>query len=134
MCAVGDLGGAVTGRIYDLYARGLDLGGKREALQRPAHERSTLDAAEILAHSPARRLLLGMKAGDRLVYGHTHRPSVSDDGLTANPGGWVEDGGESGTYLRIEDDQVDSAPLRARSVSVKEGKFGPRWPGRPAWT
>jgi UDP-2,3-diacylglucosamine pyrophosphatase LpxH len=106
MCAVGDLGGAVTGRLYDLYARGLDLSGKREALQRPPQERATLDAAEILARSPARRLLLGMKAGDRLVYGHTHRPSVSDDGLTANPGAWVADGSESGTYLRIEDDSV----------------------------
>jgi UDP-2,3-diacylglucosamine pyrophosphatase LpxH len=106
MCAVGDLGGAVTGRLYDLYARGLDLSGKREALLRPAHERATLDAAETLALSPARRLLLGMDAGDRLVYGHTHRPSVSADGLTANPGAWVEDGGESGTYLRIEDDVI----------------------------
>lgn len=106
MCAVGDLGGAVTGRLYDLYARGLDLAGKREALQRPPHERSTLDAAETLARSPARRLLLGMEAGDRLVYGHTHRASVSDDGLTANPGAWVADGGESRTYLRIEDDRV----------------------------
>ncbi len=106
MCAVGDLGGAVTGRLYDLYARGLDLTGKRDALQRPANERSTLDAAEVLARSPARRLLLGMGADDRLVYGHTHRASVSADDLTANPGAWVEDGGESGTYLRIEDDTV----------------------------
>ncbi len=106
MCAVGDLGGAVTGRIYDLYARGLDLAGRREALQRPAHERQTLDAAETLARSPASRLLLGIGAGDRLVYGHTHRASVSDDGLTANPGAWVADGGESRTYLRIEDDRV----------------------------
>lgn len=106
MCAVGDLGGAVTGRLYDLYARALDLSGKREALQRPAHERATLDAAETVARSPARRLLLGMGARDRLVYGHTHRPSVSADGLTANPGAWIEDGGESGTYLRIEDDEV----------------------------
>ena len=47
-----------------------------------------------------------MMAGDRLVYGHTHRASVSDDGLSANPGAWVEDGGESGTYLVIEDDVV----------------------------
>ena len=107
MCAVGDLGGAVTGRLYDLYARGLDLTGKREALQRPAHERSTLDAAETLAHSPASRLLLGIAAGDRLVYGHTHRPDVSADGLVANPGAWVEDGSTSRTYLRIEDDRVD---------------------------
>lgn len=106
MCAVGDLGGAVTGRIYDLYARGLDLAGRREALQRPAHERQTLDAAETLARSPASQLLLGIGAGDRLVYGHTHRASVSDDGLTANPGAWVADGGESRTYLRIEDDRV----------------------------
>ena len=106
MCAVGDLGGVVTGRIYDLYARGLDLAGKREALQRPPHERPSLEAAEILAHSPARRLLLGMEAGDRLVYGHTHRAAVSSDGLSANPGAWVEDGGESGTYLVIEDDVV----------------------------
>lgn len=106
MCAVGDLGGAVTGRLYDLYARGLDLAGRREALERPAHERSTLDAAETLARSAAARLLLGLKAGDRLVYGHTHRPSVSDDGLVANPGAWVADGGEWGTYLRIQDDEV----------------------------
>lgn len=106
MCAVGDLGGAVTGRIYDLYARGLDLAGRREALQRPPHERSGLDAAEALAHSPARHLLLGMEDGDRFVYGHTHRPSVSPDGLVANPGTWIGGGGESGTYLRIENDQV----------------------------
>jgi UDP-2,3-diacylglucosamine pyrophosphatase LpxH len=106
MCAVGDLGGAVTGRIYELYARGLDLAGKREALQRPANERASLDAAEALARSPARRLLLGMEAGDRLVYGHTHRPSIGPDGSSANPGCWVADGGECGTYLVIEGDTV----------------------------
>jgi len=66
----------------------VDLAGKREALQRPAHERSTLDAAEALAHSPARWLLLGMEAGDRLVYGHTHRPDIRRVGRTLiiNPG------------------------------------------------
>ena len=106
LCAIGDLGGAVTGRIFDLYARGLDISGKREALMRPAHERASLDAAEAIAHSPARFLLLGMAIDDRLVYGHTHRPSVSDDGLTANPGAWVDDGGEHGTYLRIDGDAV----------------------------
>jgi predicted phosphodiesterase len=47
-----------------------------------------------------------MEAGDRLVYGHTHRPAGSDDGLAANPGAWVGDGGESGTYLVLEDGAV----------------------------
>ena len=58
--------------------------------------------------SPVRRPPAAARhgAGDRLVYGHTHRASVSDDGLTANPGAWVADGGESRTYLRIEDDRV----------------------------
>ena len=55
--------------------------------------------------SPARHLLLGMEVGDRLVYGHTHRPSVSPDGLVANPGSWVHDGAAL-SYLRIEDDEV----------------------------
>lgn len=106
MCAVGDFGGAAAGRLVELYSRGLDLVARRETLSRPAHERPTLDGAEALAHSPARHLLLGMEVGDRLVYGHTHRPSVSPDGLVANPGSWVNDG-DAMTYLRIEDDEVD---------------------------
>jgi len=106
MCAVGDFGGAAAGRLVELYSRGLDLVARRETLARPAHERPTLDAAEALAHSPARHLLLGMKKGDRLVYGHTHRPSVSADGLVANPGAWVAGGDDALNYLRIENDEV----------------------------
>ncbi|HOT94150.1 MAG TPA: metallophosphoesterase family protein [Methanoregulaceae archaeon] len=105
MCAVGDFGGAAAGRLVELYSRGLDLVARRETLSRPAHERPTLDGAEALALSPARHLLLGMEVGDRLVYGHTHRPSVSPDGLVANPGSWVHDGAAL-SYLRIEDDEV----------------------------
>ncbi len=105
MCAVGDFGGAAAGRLVELYSRGLDLVARRETLARPAHERPTLDGAEALARSPARHLLLGMEPGDRLVYGHTHRPSVSADGLVANPGSWVADGGAL-TYLKIENDEV----------------------------
>lgn len=107
LCAMGDIGGTVTGRLYDLYAGGLDLSGRGEAVRRPPVERESIGAAEDLANSPARHLLLGMEAGDRLVYGHTHRPSVSADGLIANAGSWIGEGDESRTYLRIEDDRVD---------------------------
>ncbi len=106
LCAMGDLGGSVTGRLYDLYVGGIDLSGRGDAIRRPPAERESVSAAEDLANSPARHLLLGMEAGDRLVYGHTHRPMVSADGLVANSGSWIGEGDESRTYLVIEDDTV----------------------------
>lgn len=106
LCAMGDISGTVTGRIYDLYAGGLDLSGRADALRRPPGERESVGAAGDLADSPARHLVLGMEHGDRLVYGHTHRPKVSKDGLVANSGSWIGEGDDSRTYLRIEDDRV----------------------------
>ncbi len=37
-------------------------------------------------------MVLGMKPGDNLVYGHTHQPFINEEKTVANTGSWVDEG------------------------------------------
>lgn len=44
--------------------------------------------------------------GERLVFGHTHRPFVSVDGRLANAGSWVTDAAVHNTFVELDGDQI----------------------------
>ena len=63
-----------------------------------------------LACSRSKYLLLGMRPGERLVFGHTHKSFISDDGMVANTGCWMcepEKCGTQNTYLKIENGKME---------------------------
>ncbi|MDA4116615.1 MAG: metallophosphoesterase [Thaumarchaeota archaeon] len=47
-----------------------------------------------------------LKPGERLIFGHTHRPFVSADGRLANAGSWVTDAPVHNTFVELDEDQA----------------------------
>lgn len=63
-----------------------------------------------LACSRSKFMLLGMWPDERLVFGHTHMPFISNDGMVANTGAWMCEPEKSqcmNTYLKIENGQME---------------------------
>jgi UDP-2,3-diacylglucosamine pyrophosphatase LpxH len=44
-----------------------------------------------------------LKPGEILIFGHTHRPFISDNGNLANSGSWVRDALVTNTFLELDD-------------------------------
>lgn len=74
------------------------------------HKRRDIDRVYTFAKSQGAYLLLGMKPGECLVYGHTHRPFITMDNRVANTGCWTNDKEISekwrNTYVEIIDGDV----------------------------
>jgi UDP-2,3-diacylglucosamine pyrophosphatase LpxH len=74
------------------------------------HQRLDLHRMRALAASKGRYFLLGMHPEEYLVYGHTHDPYVSADGMVANTGCWFDEQNgrrHRNTYVRIEDGKME---------------------------
>lgn len=69
--------------------------------------RRNLDKMYIFSKTPGAYLLLGMKPGESLVFGHTHRPFITTDKRVANTGCWTNEKHISekwqNTYIEIID-------------------------------
>ena len=48
------------------------------------------------------RAFASLQPGEKLVFGHTHRPFVSSDGRVANSGSWVTDAEYHNTYVELD--------------------------------
>ena len=53
-----------------------------------------------------RKAQSSLNDGERLVFGHTHRPFISDDKRIANAGSWVGDAQIHNTFVEIDDQQL----------------------------
>lgn len=53
-----------------------------------------------------KRAFQSLSAGQKLVFGHTHRPFVSSDGRVANSGSWVTDAPVHNTYVELDGDTM----------------------------
>jgi Uncharacterized protein conserved in bacteria len=71
------------------------------SLQAPASKRQSRGFS--LVESLARDSL---KQGEVLVFGHTHRPFVSEDRRLVNTGSWVNEGEISNTYVELEERNI----------------------------
>ena len=49
-----------------------------------------------------KRAFASLNPGEKLVFGHTHRPFVSSDGRVANSGSWVTDAEYHNTYVELD--------------------------------
>ncbi len=71
---------------------------------------TSIEKINNLARSKSKYLLLGMHPGERLVFGHTHMPFISEDGMVANTGCWMcdpEKPNVQNTYLKIENGTME---------------------------
>lgn len=74
----------------------------------PAEE----DRIRRLALSGGKYVLLGIRPGEKLIFGHTHDPFVSPDNMVANTGSWIS--GPRGnpvspmnTYIRVVEGKLE---------------------------
>ena len=65
-----------------------------------------LDLVVELAKSDGKELFLGMPRNDKLIFGHTHRPFLTEDKLVANTGSWVNEEPNRNTYIEIKNDNM----------------------------
>jgi UDP-2,3-diacylglucosamine pyrophosphatase LpxH len=53
-----------------------------------------------------KRAFSSLAQGEKLVFGHTHRPFVSSDGRVANSGSWVTDAAVHNTYVELDGESM----------------------------
>jgi UDP-2,3-diacylglucosamine pyrophosphatase LpxH len=111
MCFAEDMIGGFASSLWCMKSGCEDIIKKTtDFLKKPPNEREKIGNLYNLAISKGAYILLGMKPDEYLVYGHTHRPYLSDKHLRANTGAWVKDDALSeasiNTYVRISDGEV----------------------------
>jgi UDP-2,3-diacylglucosamine pyrophosphatase LpxH len=63
-----------------------------------------------------RKARSSLKEGERLIFGHTHRPFVSDDFRVANTGSWVTDAQVHNTFVEIDEDELSLWNFKDKST------------------
>ena len=109
MCSGGDIIGGLASHMWDIVQR-LRLQQKFIDLNKAPHERGTIDNIEKFAESKGAYMLLGMKHGEKLVFGHTHKPFINDNRTVANSGAWVNEATNEqpqNTYVKISNGQME---------------------------
>lgn len=109
MCFNDDISGGFASWLWDVIQK-RGSAPKIAKLKEGPHARDTLDNVRQFAESRGAFLLLGMKPEERLVYGHTHKPFISDGGTIANTGSWVNEPAgrqDQNTYVKIADGQME---------------------------
>lgn len=92
MCYAEDVIGGFAGTLWDLKEGCEEIIEKTtKFLRTPPNERGKIENLYNLAISKGAYILLGMKPDEYLIYGHTHRPYISEQHRRANTGAWVQD-------------------------------------------
>jgi len=74
--------------------------------QPPEDRAKDLNRVDELVEAGMAHLIYGLKEGERLVFGHTHRPKRFSSDMAGNPGSWVEDSPGHNKYLVISGGQM----------------------------
>jgi UDP-2,3-diacylglucosamine pyrophosphatase LpxH len=109
MCFNNDVTGSFASKMWDIIQKH-GSAQKMADLKKAPHERETIDNIRNFAESKGIFMLLGMKPDEKLVFGHTHRPFISDDRKIANSGSWVNEHADrrlQNTYVKIIDGQME---------------------------
>ena len=110
MCLGQNIAGGIASQLWEMIGNRHEAEAKVELMRKPPFERESLDKVSRLATSGGAYLVLGMKPGEKLVYGHTHRPSINEKKTVANTGSWVDEGPADrprNTYVTIEDGRME---------------------------
>ncbi|HEC88892.1 MAG TPA: UDP-2,3-diacylglucosamine diphosphatase [Thermoplasmata archaeon] len=111
LCGTRNLAGKIMSELWGLKRKIKRPPGKRKSWTRGKRfsllKVDDMGIIEKFALSAGKNILLGMKRNEKLIFGHTHRPFLSED--TANTGSWVKDAlpeYEIDTYIKIEDKEI----------------------------
>ena len=83
--------------IKDLIEFHQGPGGLAKHLMQPPEQRLQSCISDV-----EKRAFESISEGEKLVFGHTHRPFVSSDGRVANAGSWVTDAVYHNTYVELD--------------------------------
>lgn len=107
----GDLSGKASSELWDVIQAGTSISGKVKdllekvpeiLLKHPSSSQRNVEKLWDMANSKAARCMyLGMDPEEKLIFGHTHKPCISND--VVNTGAWM-DGKNS--YLEILDGKM----------------------------
>lgn len=110
MCFNKDKTGGFLSKIWDL--KGF-MGKKRrfvKDMDKEPHKRETINKVDNFALSTGKYPLLGMKPGETLIFGHTHRPFIDYEKKVANTGSWIDElpiKSHQNTYIQIKDGKME---------------------------
>lgn len=109
MCFTEDVLGWFASNLWSILERGDSIGGRISAMKKTPHERKDIDKVYNLAVSEAAYMLLGMKPGEKLVFGHTHRPFLTKKRNVVNTGSWVDELSKNAqnSYVEISKGEIE---------------------------
>ena len=87
--------------LEDLFTRHNGKENYLEYLQTPPKERLKLSINDV-----EKKALASVKAGEILVFGHTHKPFVGTTKNIANCGSWVSDEEITNTYVELDGKEI----------------------------
>ncbi len=110
-----------------VYAELEKLGGEVESLleghkgsrdvnhlMQPPEERLKATITDV-----ERRAFESRQQGEILIFGHTHRPFVSEGGIVANTGSWVTDAPIHNTYVELDGSSVGLFTLGGHEIAAR---------------
>ncbi len=104
----GDFFGDLLSILWDTFQLSFKRGDRRKdmisSIGETPESRKDMHMVDRLARSRASHMFLGLRKGDTLIFGHTHRPFL--DEYVANTGSWVSDSTTQNTYVTIENGEM----------------------------
>lgn len=110
MCFSEDVLGTYVSNLWTLFENRHGSWWKLKTIGDEPVNSKSVEKINRLACSRSKYVLLGMHPGERLVFGHTHMPFISDDNMVANTGCWMCDPVNSNlqnTYLKIDNGKME---------------------------
>jgi UDP-2,3-diacylglucosamine pyrophosphatase LpxH len=110
MCFSEDFIGSYVSNFWNRLENLKGSWWKIRTIEGPPLDRGNINKVKELALSKSKFVLLGMKYDEKLVYGHTHVPFISEDRSVANTGSWIDEGPKNpmlNTYLKIENGEIE---------------------------
>ncbi len=110
MCFNEDTTGGFLSKIWDLKSF-LDKKRRfKKDMNKDPHKRESINKVDEFALSLGKYPLLGMKPNENLIFGHTHRPFISEDRKVANTGSWIDElpiKKQQNSYIEISNGQME---------------------------
>ncbi len=115
LCYMEDVFGGFVGQLWHIFSTITRKGRrvfdtKRMIIKKPEEREENISAVRKFALSEVKNIFLGMRKGEQLVFGHTHKPFLTKDdaGISvANTGSWVEEAGKQNTYIEVVEGEME---------------------------
>lgn len=114
-CAEGELKGSVKDFLWKIgkFFRDVEqlpiplIEDMQDKLSKSPTLRLTVGKVERLSISPFLNMFIPINDKSNLVFGHTHRPFITEDNKVINLGSWRKDESMHNIFLKIDEDNVN---------------------------